>query len=400
MEKEIEKMQARCLEIKHEMQKINDVLVAEQRSTFTAEEDKRYSELADEAKTLKKQLDGAAIFGDSETREEAMRAAQAAAQNLRFSTARQRAGAAFRLAFSGRSKTNATVELRDAYVTLAQDVAGTIGITVGDMIQPLEKGLILGKLGIPLKTGLSGDYRYPLMPYLEARIEEEDVAMTPSEYKVDAVVPHPKRTCIAVTVGNWALEQSDITLYNEVVDSMRRGIERTLNHWMFQPSAFVSNVFGPLAYDAASNAINVKALKSATLYKDILSLVGDVEGSGAYNDGTCAFVMSAKMAAVLRATPVGNGDRMILAPDNTIAGFPVYFSEYIESDGAGNFNATAKNIGFGRWSDVQVAQFGNLRLVIDTVSLAKRDLIEISINSNFAVDVLRPKSFAIGTLAD
>ena len=51
--------------------------------------------------------------------------------------------------------------------------------------------------------------------------------------------------------------------------------------------------------------------------------------TGAYSDGTYAYVMSAEMYSTLEATPVTDGgDRMIIT-DGKIGGFPVYLTEDI-----------------------------------------------------------------------
>ena len=400
MGKTISELQSRYKVLQCDLRSINDAAEADGRTALTADEEKRFNELSAEAEAIKRQLRVAAMSEDKDLRDETLRAVADLAQEHRITSARAAAGAEFRKLFESRSKkSSAEMALRSASVVLSTDVAGAIAVTVGDMIEPLEKGLILNKLGLKVLTGLSGDYKYPIIPYVEAKIENEGVAATSSDFDIDALTPKPKRLTLSTAISNWAITQSDIVLYNVVVNAVTQSVMRTINRWMFQPSAITSNTYGALAYNAESNAIHQVSIAEGKIFAGIQSLVGKVEGTGAYNDGTCAYVMSAKMAAKLRATPIGNGDKMVLDDNNTISGFPVFFTEFIESKGDGTYNADASHIGFGRWSDVQVGQFGNMRLTIDPYSRHKEDLTEITINANFSVDVLRPGSFAIGTIA-
>lgn len=396
----VKKLQSRYQAIQLEMRGINDAAEAAGRKNLTPEEDKRFAELADEAAAVKRQLQVAAMSEDVDLRAEALQAAATLAQEYRLTSARSAAGAELRKMFaSGARSTSVDLCLRAAGTVLSTDVAGAIGVAVGDIIEPLEKGLILNKLGIKMPTGLSGDYKYPIVPYVEAKIENEAVKVESSDFAIDALTPNPKRVTMSVALSNWAINQSDMILYNAVVNAVVKACQRTLNRWMFQPTAIVNGVFGAFAYNADANPINQVAIAAGKEFEGLQQLIGAVESTGAYNDGTSAFAMSAKMAAKLRATPVGNGDKMVLDESGLISGFPVFYTEFLESTDDGGFNADAKHIAFGRFSDVQVAQFGNIRLTIDPYSRAREDMTEITINANFSVDVIRPGSFAIGIIA-
>ena len=397
--KTIEQLQVRYREIQSELRGINDAAEAAGRTELNADEEKRFNDLTAEGAAVKRQIRVAAMAEDADLSEESLRAASTLAQEYRLTTSRAKAAAELRKAFTtGARSTSVELALRAGGLTVAADVAGAIPVTIGDVIQPLEKGLIMGKVGTKILTGLSGDYKYPVIPYVEAKIEDENVKVEGSDFPIENLTPHPKRLSMVVPLSNWAVNQSDMVLYNEVVKAVVVALQRTLNRWFFQPSAIVSNVFGPLAYNAAKNAIHVKEMTTANAFADIQSLIGMVESTGAYNDGTSAFVMSAKMAAKLRATPIAPGsDKMILDEKNMISGFPVYFTEFIESTGEGAFNADAKNIGFGRWSDAQCGQFGNINLLINPYKRDDENITVITINAHYSVDTLRPGSFALGT---
>lgn len=53
-----------------------------------------------------------------------------------------------------------------------------IPLTINDIIPALEEGLIISKLGLPLRTGLAGDYCWPTVSAVEAEVAGEAVALT------------------------------------------------------------------------------------------------------------------------------------------------------------------------------------------------------------------------------
>lgn len=392
MVKTLKELRARAQEIQVELRRINSGAEAAGRTALTAEEEEEFRALEEEYESVKRNLRVAAM--SEEIADSDLRALGDYAREFRVTTERAKAGAAFRELLTCGSKGSAQIELRAASMVAAADVAGVIPVTVGDIIEPLEKGLILYSLGIKMPTGLSGDYKYPVVPYIEASIAGRDVTLSDTSFNIDALNPHPQRVGITIPLSNWALTQSDGVLYNEVVKALTQSIARLLNRWMFYPQAVVNGVCGAMAYDAENNPITQVPLSATPTYKEIMRMPGEVEATGAYNDGTFAFVMSAKMAATLRAIPVANGDKMILGDDGKIGGYPVYLTEEIEV-GAG----AAKHIGFGRWSDVQVGQFGGMRLTVDPYTRAKDDVTVLTLNADFSEDVIRKGSFVIGTIA-
>ena len=397
MGKTLKELRARAQEIQVELREINSGAEAAGRTALTADEEKRFRALEEEYESVKRNLRVAAMSEDID--EADLRAIGNYAREFRVTTERAKAGAAFRQLLTAGTKGSAALELRAASMVAAADIAGVIPVTVGDLVEPLEKGLILGLLGIKMPTGLSGDYKYPLIPYVEASIAGRDASLSDTSFDIQALTPNPQRVGITIPLSNWALTQSDNVLYNEVVKALSQSIARLLNRWMFQPQAVVSGVCGAMAYDAEKNPIKQVPLSAVPTYKELMSMPGAVESTGAYNDGTFAFVMSARMAAILRATPAGNGDKMIISDDNKLGGYPVYLTEEIESKGDKTYNSAPLHVGFGRWSDAQVGQFGGMRLTVDPYTRAKDDVTVLTLNADFSEDVIRKGSFVIGTIA-
>ena len=66
-------------------------------------------------------------------------------------------------------------------------VAGDTGLTIGYIIEPLEKGNILGLLGCKIQSGLTGDWKYPVVSAIEASIAGESSEISDSALTISAV---------------------------------------------------------------------------------------------------------------------------------------------------------------------------------------------------------------------
>lgn len=380
----------RSEELRRKAHAINDKVEAEQRSALSDDEQREWNAIDKEQDEISRELKlrKMAEIQDSQF---------AIPATYAYSRERAEAGKMLRDALS--KKGEIRIELRDAPTTSAT-VQGAVPIYVKDFIEPLEKGVIYDKLGINIEYGLTGTAKYPIMPYITATIEDEAVRLEDTTINTEAITPKPHRVAIKCPLTGLANIITDMKVYNWVVTNVARAVARTVNRWMFQPSAIKANIFGCFAYDASFNKIQEKAFKGAVpTYQELLAMRGAVMATGAYPDGTYAYVMSANMYTTLEATPKASGSAEMIINNGQLGGYPVFITEEIESLGDGTYNAAPKHVGFGRFSDCKVGQFGNMNLLIDPYTDGDKDIVSVLLNTHWAVDLIRPKSFVIGTVA-
>lgn len=387
-------------ELRYAMQAIDDKAEHEGRRSLTTEENEAFSGLQSKAERISSILDAARRSGAPDLPHELRDANYVYPVECRLTTERAEAGKRLRAFFETKYKCGTDVELRDVITASGTtEVDGAIPVLVKDFIEPLEKGIIYGKLGIKVLTGLSANIKYPIAPYVEASIAGEKEKIADTTITLTDLKPKPQRIAISIPFTGLANIQTDGAFYTWVVNEIVKAVARTLNRWMFQTTAIKEGVYGVFAYNAAANPILQKSFAAAApTYKELLAMRGEVMATGAYNDGTYAYVMSGKMYADLEATPIAtNSDRMILQ-DGKIGGVPVFITEEIECTGKGSYNTTPKHVGFGRFSDCMAHQFGNMRLIVDPYSSADADATRVVLNTDWSVDVVRAKSFVIGTV--
>ena len=273
-----------------------------------------------------------------------------------------------------------TIQLRASALVDKADAQPLVALTIGDIIGPLEKGMVLDKVGCHIQTGLTDDWAYPVVEAVEASVAGETVAISDSDIEISAVKPTPTRVAVSVPVTRTALAMTDDRLYEIVTSSLQKAIQRTLNNWMFARTAIASGVNGLFV-----NPSTAKTYKTAVAYTDVCQLVGAVDSTGIVPSATAAFVMNNAMRATLKATPrVSGGERMIIEND-MIDGVPVFVTEY----------APANTIYYGYFSYALVGQFGDSTLIVDPYTLVKKNQVQFTLNSFWDIKPARPQAFGV-----
>ena len=280
--------------------------------------------------------------------------------------------------------------------TTTSTVAGAGSESTVGVLKPLEQGLILGNIGASIRTDIPRGGKWASVAPAKATFEAEATALSNQSIAVTKKATNPHRLGIQIFVTNQALAMSDVDLMNTVIlPEVNRAIERELNAWMLQTTAYNSTHGAAGVFvNAATKMTGTAATPTA---EELALLRGKVKKNGIYDDGTYRYVMSALMAAKLSVTPIVAGGSEMILKDGKIAGIPVYESEYIE---LGNSTEVPKYVGFGRFSDAIVAQFGAARLNIDSSSkeAATADGVYVILNVDYdIVSLYDGKSFGLLT---
>lgn len=299
------------------------------------------------------------------------------------------------------------------YITTSTtNVDGMIPVTINKITEPLEEGLILDKVGLPLLTGLSGSYLWPVGGNaVEATIAGETVELQDAELTFNKVTPVPTRVGITVPITHQTITQTEGIAYEYVMRQIPQAIKRTLNAAMFNTAAGTTygGVQGPFQALAAATggaastvaALNTKAkmkacykitaVGSIPTYAELKALKGIVLVKGVPAEHL-AYVMDAYTASVLEATSKDSGSGQMIIQNGAIDGIPVYTTNYIN-------NATKCYVGFGNFGYEPLQGFGAMRFVVDPYTGATKDIVRITLNSDWAANCLKQEAFAVIELA-
>lgn len=261
----------------------------------------------------------------------------------------------------------------------AINVDTLVPTVIGDIIGPLEKGIIFDKLGIKMQNNMTGNWILPVLGAVEASIADKNAELTDSTIDISKLTPKFVRIGIAIPVNNEDMNDTNGKAWQIVTTQAPLGFSRLINRAVFSETAVDEDV-------PSVPSIISAPLEGDLTFVNLVKLKGTVLGSGVVNDGSYGYVMNENTKAVLETTPrnPAGGDRMIVENDK-ILGYPVLTTGEVKDN----------VVLFGMWSYYLIGNKSGLRIKIDTTTLAKKDQTQIVINGTFAFQDLRKEAFAM-----
>lgn len=273
--------------------------------------------------------------------------------------------------------------------TASIEAGGMIPLTIKDILPPLEMGLIFDKVGIPVQTGVSGNIQWPVMGSVEAEIQGETSELTDQTIDLSKIAAKRVRLGMSISVSNQAITDSYTDLVSLIQGQLRAGLQRVLNRVTFSHQKFTSGLHGPFA-DAKATGTFAGAVPT---YKELIAMKGAVASTGVEMVGFC-FVMSEAMKAALEATPIDAGSGRMVVENGAIGGYPVFCTEYINY-GSDKAKTDVEYVAAGCFGYLPTNQHGEVRLIIDPYTQAKKDVVVFTLNSDWSITTLRKEAFAL-----
>ena len=329
--------------------------------------------------------------------------------------------------------------LRD--MMMVQDVANgaVVPLNIQDILKPLQEGFILDKVGLPMPTGLSGDFVWPMYEMVEAELAGEGAELSDTKIPFSKMTAAPERMGIAIPVSNQSLNQTQGLLETIVREVMPLAIRLLLNKIVCGINKVnnATNLIGPFV----ALKDNPVLLSAVPTFKELnAGMKAAVLETGIDGTNLC-WVMTKSMEAILEGTPINEkGVFLPMIQDGKLCGLPVYtsnvvrdvkisYQKYNGSEWAkaedfdpgkntAKFTVTSADaiaglkgmasgdyakvvdstefIGLGDWRYQPMGMFGSLRFIVDPYSKARKDCVDFVLNSDFATKTLRPEAFKLG----
>ncbi len=272
--------------------------------------------------------------------------------------------------------------MRDLVMVSDVTPGGIVPVKIQDILEPLVEGLILGKVGLPMPTGLAGDYVWPTYETVEATIAGEGVALSDTKIKMSKLTASPQRIGIAIPVTRQSMNQTEGILEMIVKKLMPLAVAKLLNKILFSTTKVTNatTLVGPFVGKVAG----ATEFSAEPTFKEFNSLKAKVLATGIDGDNLC-WIMTKAQKAIAEATPKDAGSGIMVCENDHIAGLPVFTTNYI---GEGN-------IGLGDWRYQPMGMFGDISFVIDPYSQARKDAVDFVLNVNYGTTTLRSEAFAL-----
>ena len=340
---------------------------------------------------------------------------------------------------ASRGQKSEIIFVRD--LMMVSDITGgaIIPLNVQEIIKPLTEGFILDKVGLPMPTGLSGDFVWPMYEMVEAQIAGEGVALSDTNISFSKMTAAPERVGIAIPVTNQSLNQSDGVLEMIVREIMPRAIRLLLNKVLFSTKKVngATNLVGPFVGKVAT-AVALSAVPTFTELN--VNMKAKLLETGIDGEHLC-WIMTKSLAATLEGTPVNEkGIFMPMLQNGMLCGLPVYTTNVIrdvaktykkwsgsawtdytltkddtikgqvakasELPTTGNTSGDiyliadiTEYIGLGDWRYQPMGLFGTLRFIVDPYSQARKDSVDFVLNTDYGTKTLRTEAFLLGKVA-
>lgn len=281
------------------------------------------------------------------------------------------------------------------YATPGLTSTNPFSITTGQIVEPLWANSILQTLGQPLLTGLKGNYQWPVVEAFEATINDEGVALGDSKIPLSKLIARPERIGIAVPITRETINETEGLIQTVATEYIPKSVAALINKVEFSLTKLKKYENGKETANDATNLVGpfVNA-QTATTYtgdapslKDILALKSAVLSKNIMPEGL-AYVMTETTKGLLEATPKWNGSNQAIVDENgKINGVPVFTTSYAQ-EGA---------VYFGAFKYAPMGLFGDMNIIVDPYSQARKNAIDFVLNVDFAITVLRQEAFAILT---
>lgn len=275
---------------------------------------------------------------------------------------------------------------RDLVMVADGTSGGIIPLNIQDILDPLTEGLILDKVGLPMPTGLAGDYVWPTYEAVEATIAGEGVELTDTKINMSKLTAQPQRVGVAIPVTRQTIIQTQGIIETIVKRLMPQAVAMLLNKVLFSTTKATgaTSLVGPFVGKAAK----ATAMSATPTFADFVKLKAAVLASGVDGNNLC-WVMTQAQKAIAEATPKDAGSGIMVCEQDHIAGIPVFCTHYI---GEGY-------IGLGDWRYQPMGLFGDISFIVDPYSQARKDAVDFVLNCNYGTTTLRPEAFALGKVA-
>ena len=273
--------------------------------------------------------------------------------------------------------------VRDLVMVADAQKGAIVPLKVQDILDPLTEGLVLNKVGLPMPTGLAGDYVWPTYEAVEASIAGEGVALTDTKISVSKLTASPQRVGIAIPITRQTIIQTEGIIEMIAKKLIPQSVAMLLNKILFSTTKVTGATIlvGPFVGIQTSDVVQFS--KEPT-FKEFNTMKAKVLATGV-DGGSLCWIMTQAQKAIAEATPKDAGSGIMVCENDRIAGLPVFTTHYI---GEGN-------IGLGDWRYQPMGLFGDISFIIDPYSQARKDAVDFVLNVNYGTTTLRKEAFAL-----
>lgn len=368
MGKTKEELQVRNREIQDSMAELNDTAFAAKRE-FTPEEKAEWEKLTREAQVNDRELKN--MLTDAEL-------AQVREKEDKNAKLRE-------LLSDKGNKREITLWPAAPGSTSNVTASGAINLSIHELIPTLHEGLELPST-LRVVTGVTGNEIWPVnVDDVEMEEVGEVTALNDQVVNFANITPQQKRVGLKVPVSNMAIDNAAFDLLAFVQTKFTLALRKYLAKKIYSQAEWDGNK-GPFSGLSPKGTISV----ASDAYKNILKAVAEFSDKGFYEGGV-VLIMDRATEAELKATPkIAGAAGGFVIENGLCAGYPYVLTHYINTT---LDNSTPKKlvptddkfIGIGYFEWFALQQHGDVRFVIDPITLADKNVTRLILNTAWSM---------------
>ena len=361
-----DELQVRYREIQARMGELN-VTAAEGKRELTADEQREWNALSREAEVVLMDLQSQMNEAELAKHREVISKGEQLREYLRQT---KEAGAKREiLLFPAAGNTTANIT-----------ASGAIQLSIHEMIPTLHEGLDLPKT-LKIVTGVTGNELWPVSVN-DVEMEEVGEVEALSDQVLDFanITPVQNRVGLKVPVSNMAIDNSAFDLMAFVQAKFTLALKKYLAKKMYSQANWAKNK-GPFSNLTKAGDIDL----GNNAYKSILKAVAKFSDKGFF-EGDVVLIMDRETEADLKATPRAGTMNGFVIENGLCAGYPYVVTHYLNTTLSGStLVPTAKKyIGSGYFEWFALQQHGDVRMVVDPVTLADKGVTRVILNTSWS----------------
>lgn len=280
-----------------------------------------------------------------------------------------------------------------AFQLRAQDAAtaSTAGNLIAtelssQFIPALRPNIVLNRLGATTFNGLQGNVDIPGGNAIAtATWEGETDQAANTDPSTRLVELRPNRLAAITTLSKRLITQSSVDAENWVRGELSNAIARAVDY------AGINGNGGDIDGILGTSGVNEISFAGAVTRAKLVKLMTKIDVEN-YRSNSMAFVMHPVIKGELLNLEVDSGSGMfVMNPgNNMLLGYNVETTTHVLT----NIGGSATAVIFGDYSQLAIANWGGVDIIVDPYVRAEYGQVRLIINSEWDIKVLQPKAFA------
>jgi HK97 family phage major capsid protein len=263
-------------------------------------------------------------------------------------------------------------------LTVADEGEDVVATDLMDVVTPLKAKNVLLQAGARFVPGLVGDLQYPVMSSANVSWEGETAKAKDANITFSNVKLSPKRLSVVVPISKQFIVQDSVGAEAAIREEIFNAINSKLEATVLGAEQGSTTQPAGLFYTASGTAV-----PTVSDFSKLTDFEAGLEDANVVGD--MMYLVSPKAKAALRNMVKGAKSTALVFENGEVDGTPALCTS----------NLKDKFVAYGDFSNLVLAQWGNLDITVDNVTLAAEGQIRLVVNAYFDAKVLRPEAIKV-----